>query len=69
MIKSINIYQILSQDWSNKVTIHHLLTHTHGIIDLEEPLEFEQGTQFHYSQLGYETTSSYSSKYLRKVFQ
>ncbi len=44
----------INQAWVKKVTIHQLLTHTHGIIDLEKPLEFKQGTQFHYSQLGYE---------------
>jgi len=40
--------------WAKEISIHHLLTHTHGIIKLNEPLEFEQGTQFKYSQLGYD---------------
>lgn len=44
----------INQPWSKEVTIHHLLTHTHGIVDLNQPLEFKQGTQFHYSQLGYD---------------
>lgn len=44
----------LQQIWANQVTIHQLLTHTHGIIRLDAPLEFDPGTQFHYSQLGYE---------------
>ncbi|MEB2776799.1 serine hydrolase domain-containing protein [Algoriphagus sp. D3-2-R+10] len=44
----------IDQSWSKNVTIHHLLTHTHGIVDVNQPLEFEQGSQFQYSQLGYE---------------
>ncbi len=44
----------INQPWADKVSIHHLLTHTHGIVDMDKPLEFEPGTQFHYSQLGYE---------------
>jgi len=44
----------LNQSWAKKVTIHQLLTHTHGIIDLEKPLEFDPGSKFQYSQLGYE---------------
>ena len=44
----------LDQSWSESVTIHHLLTHTHGIVDVNQPLEFEPGAQFQYSQLGYE---------------
>lgn len=44
----------IKQPWSKDVTIHQLLTHTHGIIDFDEPLEFAQGSQFQHSQLGYE---------------
>lgn len=44
----------ISQPWSKKVTIHQLLTHTHGISNINEPLQFPQGSQFKYSQLGYE---------------
>ncbi len=44
----------LPQVWADTITIHHLLTHTHGITDMEGPLEFRPGTQFQYSQLGYE---------------
>ena len=44
----------IHQSWAKEVTIHQLLTHTHGIIGLDKPLEFKQGSQFHYSQLGYE---------------
>lgn len=43
----------LTQSWSDAVTIHHLLTHTHGIVSLDKPLEFEPGSQFQYSQIGY----------------
>jgi len=43
----------IDQPWAKVITIHHLLTHTHGIINLNEPVAFEQGTQFKYSQIGY----------------
>jgi D-alanyl-D-alanine carboxypeptidase len=39
-------------DWDN-ITIHHLLTHTHGIVNFEKPLAFTPGTRFMYSQHGY----------------
>jgi hypothetical protein len=53
-------------------------------VDVEKPLEFEQGSQFHYSQLGFEPLSkilkkitsktlnnhqrNFSSKWLKKHF-
>lgn len=43
----------INQPWAREITIHHLLTHTHGIVDLNESLAFKQGTKFQYSQLGY----------------
>jgi D-alanyl-D-alanine carboxypeptidase len=43
----------LNQDWAKQITVHQLLTHTHGIVDLNEPLAFESGSQFQYSQLGF----------------
>ncbi len=59
----------INQPWSEKVTIHHLLTHTHGISDLEKPLEFEQGSQFKYSQLGYELLAEILEKVSGKTFE
>ena len=59
----------ISQPWINEVTIHHLLTHTHGIVDLEKPLEFKQGSQFHYSQLGYELLAQILEKVTEKTFE
>jgi len=44
----------IEQAWAKDISVHHLLMHTHGIIELNQPLEFEPGTQFKYSQLGYE---------------
>lgn len=43
----------INQDWKNKITIHQLLTHTHGIVSLSDGLSFNPGSQFEYSQLGY----------------
>lgn len=43
----------LKQSWADSVTVHQLLNHTHGIIDLEKPLLFKPGTEFKYGNLGY----------------
>lgn len=44
----------LKQPWAEKVTIHQLLTHTHGIPDdMGDHLLFEPGTQSRYSNIGY----------------
>ena len=66
----INDYLIDSkQPWSKEVTIHQLLTHTHGIVALDAPLEFKQGSQFHYSQLGYELLAQILEKVMGKTFE
>lgn len=44
----------LEQEWSANVTVHHLLTHTHGIVNVNEALVFEAGSQFQYSQVGFD---------------
>ena len=59
----------LAQPWAKEVTIHQLLTHTHGIVDLEKPLEFKPGSQFHYSQLGYELLAQILQKTTGKTFE
>lgn len=41
----------LSQTWADSVTVHQLLNHTHGIVDLEKPLLFKPGTDFKYGNL------------------
>ncbi len=58
----------IQQPWVKKVSIHHLLTHTHGITALDQPLEFEQGTQFKYSQLGYHLLALILEKIIQKPF-
>lgn len=44
----------LTQSWADTVTIHHLLTHMHGITQLDKPTTFKIGTQYSYSQIGYD---------------
>jgi D-alanyl-D-alanine carboxypeptidase len=44
----------LTQSWADTVTIHHLLTHMHGITQLDKPTTFKVGTQYSYSQIGYD---------------
>lgn len=59
----------INQPWTKEVNIHHLLTHTHGIVDLNKALEFEQGSRFHYSQLGYELLAQILEKITEKSFE
>lgn len=44
----------LTQTWADTITVHQLLTHTHGIISLDEPTTFPPGTAYAYSQIGYD---------------
>lgn len=42
----------LTQPWAKSVTVHHLLSHTHGIISLADTaLAFAPGTDFKYGNL------------------
>ena len=41
----------LTQSWTDTVTIHHLLTHMHGITQLDETTTFKVGTQYSYYKL------------------
>ncbi|MEG0927494.1 serine hydrolase domain-containing protein [Chryseobacterium sp.] len=43
----------ITQSWADSVTIHHLLNHTHGIVDLNKPVSFKAGSQFKYGNLSY----------------
>lgn len=43
----------LKQTWADTITIHQLLNHTHGIVDLQKPLLFKPGTDFKYGNMGY----------------
>lgn len=44
----------LRMSWKDSISIHHLLTHQHGIQSLDKKLQFPPGSEFKYSQLGYE---------------
>lgn len=59
----------IDQSWAQEITIHQLLTHTHGIVDTEQQLAFEPGTQFSYSQLGYGLLSQILEKITGKSFE
>lgn len=43
----------LTQTWADSVTVHQLLNHSHGIIDVQKPLAFKPGTDFKYGDLGF----------------
>ncbi|WP_435524314.1 serine hydrolase domain-containing protein [Chryseobacterium indoltheticum] len=67
----------LKQTWADSVTVHQLLNHTHGIINLDKPLIFKPGTDFKYGNLSntllgkiVENVSGKSYKYLAaKLFK
>ena len=41
----------LTQLWADSVTVHQLLNHTHGIINIDKPLIFKHVTKFKYGNL------------------
>lgn len=59
----------INANWANKITIHHLLTHTHGIEELDQALQFEPGSRFSYSQLGYELLAQILEQIKQRSFE
>ena len=60
----------LPQSWADIVTVHHLLTHMHGIVELDRPTAFTAGTDFNYgySSLGYDLLARIVEKTSGKSF-
>lgn len=58
----------LTEAWADTVTTHHLLTHTHGIISLDKPTLFPAGTQYDYSQIGFDLLAQIAEKTSGKSF-
>jgi D-alanyl-D-alanine carboxypeptidase len=60
----------LTQKWADTVTVHHLLTHMHGIVALDKPTAFKVGSQFNYSysNTGYELLSKITERTSGKSF-
>ena len=58
----------LTQNWADTVTIHHLLTHLHGITQLDKPTTFKVGTHYSYSQIGYDLLSKIVERTSGKSF-
>ncbi|HEY8936034.1 MAG TPA: serine hydrolase domain-containing protein [Cyclobacteriaceae bacterium] len=58
----------LNQPWADTVTIHQLLTHTHGITELDKPLSFKAGSSFAYSQIGYDLLAKIIEQTSKKSF-
>lgn len=54
--------------WRDSITIHQLLNHTHGISALDKPLNFKPGSDFAYSNLGYELLGKILEKVSDKTF-
>ncbi|HKO76845.1 MAG TPA: serine hydrolase domain-containing protein [Flavobacterium sp.] len=60
----------LTQKWADTVTVHHLLTHMHGIVTLDKPTAFKVGTQFNYSysNTGYDLLAKITERTSAKSF-
>ena len=58
----------LTMSWADTVTIHQLLTHTHGITALDEPLAYPAGSKFNYSTIGYQLLGKIAAKTSGKTF-
>lgn len=59
----------LKQSWADSVTVHHLLTHTHGIKELNQPLIFSLGSKFDYSQLGFQLLANILESIKKQPFE
>jgi D-alanyl-D-alanine carboxypeptidase len=58
----------LTKSWADTVTVHHLLTHMHGISQLDKPTTFKAGTHYSYSQIGYDLLAKIVEKTSGKSF-
>lgn len=58
----------LIQSWADSVTVHNLLTHMHGIVELDKPTTFKAGTEYSYSQIGYDLLAKIVEKTSGKKF-
>jgi CubicO group peptidase (beta-lactamase class C family) len=58
----------LTKSWADSVTTHHLLTHMHGITQLDKPTTFKVGTQYSYSQIGYDLLAKIVENTSEKTF-
>lgn len=58
----------LPEKWADTVTIHHLLTHTHGITALDKPLAFPPGSRFAYGFISYDLLSQIVEKTSGRTF-
>ena len=59
----------LPASWADSVTIHHLLSHTSGVVGEDKPLAFRPGSQFLYSGiLGYRLLARVAEKAAGKTY-
>lgn len=58
----------LPESWADTVTTHHLITHTHGVVSLDRPTIFPVGTQYDYSQIGFDLLAQVVEKTSGKSF-
>ncbi|MCF6407933.1 beta-lactamase family protein [Chitinophaga filiformis] len=58
----------LPEKWADTVTIHHLLTHTHGITALDKPLAYRPGSRFAYGFISFDLLSQIVEKTSGQTF-
>ena len=93
MMRKLNTGDLLSKYFDNvpedklDITLHHLLTHTSGVVDgvgddfekalrdetvrkvLDEPLQFEPGEEFSYSNAGYSILAAITEKVSEQSYE
>ncbi len=59
----------ITKSWADSVTIHHLLNHTSGFVDIEKPLSFPVGSKFSYSNVAYNLLGQIAENVSQKSFE
>ncbi len=57
-----------AQRYDERITLHHLLSHTSGVDALGKPIRFTPGSQFQYSNLGYSLLGQVLEKVNKQPF-
>lgn len=69
LYKSIKTYlPDLKQTWADSVSVHQILNMSSGIVQLDKPLKFKPGTDFHYSNPAYSLLGRLVEKVTGKTF-
>ncbi len=59
----------LKQSWADTVTVNQLMNMSSGVVNIDEPLAFEPGTDFHYSNPAYDLLARIVEKSTGKEYK